>query len=109
MPVEAPSFLSYSRKDYYFAESLAFHLMRQGVPVWLDVRDLEPGKDWERELEDALDAAPTVVLVAPPDSMKSPRGAREAGAEPGAGRSWRTLIVFAVYLIVWYLVLSVET
>jgi hypothetical protein len=45
MPVEAPSFLSYSRKDYYFAESLAFHLMRQGVPVWLDVRDLEPGKD----------------------------------------------------------------
>jgi hypothetical protein len=72
MPVEAPSFLSYSRKDYYFAESLAFHLMRQGVPVWLDVRDLEPGKDWERGLEEALDAATTVVLVASPDSMESP-------------------------------------
>jgi hypothetical protein len=27
MPVEPPSFLSYSRKDYYFAESLAFHLL----------------------------------------------------------------------------------
>jgi hypothetical protein len=72
MPTESLSFLSYSRKDYYFAESLAFHLLRQGVPVWLDVRDLEPGKDWERSLEDALDAATTVVLVASADSMESP-------------------------------------
>jgi TIR domain len=72
MPAESPSFLSYSRKDYYFAESLAFHLMRQGVPVWLDVRDLEPGKDWKRGLEEALDTATTVVLVASPDSMESP-------------------------------------
>ena len=68
----SPSFLSYSRKDYYFAESLAFHLLRRGVPIWLDVRDLDPGKDWERSLEDALDAAATVVLVVSPDSMKSP-------------------------------------
>ena len=72
MPTESPLFLSYSRKDYYFAESLAFHLLRQGVPVWLDVRDLEPGKDWERGLEEALDAAPVVVLVVSPDSMQSP-------------------------------------
>ena len=72
MPTESPSFLSYSRKDYYFAESLAFHLLRQGVPVWLDVRDLEPGKDWERSLADALDAASAVVLVASPASMESP-------------------------------------
>jgi len=70
--MESPAFVSYSRKDYYFAESLAFHLLRQGVPVWLDVRDLEPGKDWERSLEEALDAATTVVLVASPDSMGSP-------------------------------------
>jgi len=25
------------------------------------------------------------------------------------GRNWRTLIVFAVYLLVWYLVFGVET
>src|SRR5512141_1925214 len=72
MPTESPLFLSYSRKDYYFAESLAFHLLRKGVPVWLDVRDLEPGKDWERSLEDALDAASAVVLVASPASVESP-------------------------------------
>ena len=72
MPPESPLFLSYSRKDYYFAESLAFHLLREGVPVWLDVRDLEPGKDWERGLEGALDDANAVVLVASPDSVESP-------------------------------------
>lgn len=77
MPVESPSFLSYSRKDYYFAESLAFHLLRHGVPVWLDVRDLAPGTDWERGLEEALDAATTVVLVASPDSMESPNVCNE--------------------------------
>lgn len=70
--MKSPLFLSYSRKDYYFAESLAFHLLRQGVPVWLDVRDLEPGKDWERSLEQALDAATSILLVASPDSMQSP-------------------------------------
>ena len=69
--MESPAFVSYSRKDYYFAESLALHLLRQGVPVWLDVRVLEPGKDWERSLEEALDAATTVVLVASPDSIGS--------------------------------------
>lgn len=72
MPTEPLSFLSYSRKDYYFAESLAFHLLRRGVPVWLDVRDLEPGKDWEHSLEEALDAATAVVLVASPASVASP-------------------------------------
>lgn len=68
----APLFLSYSRKDYYFAESLAFHLMRQRVPVWFDVKDLQPGADWERGLADALDAADTLVVVASVDSMRSP-------------------------------------
>ena len=28
-------FISYSRKDFYFAESLAFHLDREGIRTWL--------------------------------------------------------------------------
>jgi hypothetical protein len=72
MPVESPSSLSYSRKDHYFAESLAFQLMRQGRARVAGRQDLEPGEDWERGLEEALDAATTVVLVGSPDSMESP-------------------------------------
>ena len=31
-------FISYSREDYYFVESLAFHLERHGVETWLDAK-----------------------------------------------------------------------
>ena len=46
-----PLFISYSRKDYYFAESLAYHLRKREIPVWLDAKDLKPGVDWARDLE----------------------------------------------------------
>src|SRR5271165_5152703 len=72
MDSNAPLFLSYSRKDYYFAESVAFHLIKRGVPSWLDVKDLTPGEYWERDLQAALDRAPCVVLIASPESLKSP-------------------------------------
>ena len=62
-------FISYSRKDYYFAESLAVHLFRRGVPAWLDVKDLTPGNSWEQQLDDALDRASAVVVVASPGSL----------------------------------------
>ena len=39
-------FISYSRRDYYFAESLSFHLDAAGVTTWMDTRRLEPGGEW---------------------------------------------------------------
>ena len=38
-----PLFISYSRKDCYFAESLAYHLCKREIPVRLDAKDLKPG------------------------------------------------------------------
>ncbi|HEY2926749.1 toll/interleukin-1 receptor domain-containing protein [Piscinibacter sp.] len=70
-------FISYSRKDYYFAESLAFHLLKHGVAAWLDVKDLTPGVDWERDLTRAVDDASTVLLVASPAAMGSPNVRQE--------------------------------
>ena len=65
-------FISYSRKDYYFAESLTFSLIQRDVAAWLDVKDLRPGVDWEERLESAIDTASHLVLVASPDSLRSP-------------------------------------
>ena len=70
--VNAPLFISYSRKDYYFAESLAFHLLKSGVSVWFDAKDLSPGEFWKRDLETALDRASCLILVASAHSLKSP-------------------------------------
>lgn len=64
-------FISYSRKDYYFAESLTFALIQKDVAAWLDVKDLRPGVDWEQRLESAIDTASHLVLVASPDSLRS--------------------------------------
>ena len=65
-------FISYSRKDYYFAESLTFALIQRDVAAWLDVKELRPGVDWEQRLESAIDTASHLVLVASPDSLCSP-------------------------------------
>lgn len=70
-------FISYSRKDYYFAESLTFALIQRDVAAWLDVKDLRPGVDWEERLESAIDTASHLVLVASPDSLGSPHVALE--------------------------------
>ena len=70
-------FISYSRKDYYFAESLTFSLIQRDVAAWLDVKDLRPGVDWEERLQSAIDNASHLVLVASPDSLRSPNVAVE--------------------------------
>jgi hypothetical protein len=69
---DGPVFISYSRKDFYFAESLAFHLQLHEVPVWLDAKDLEPGADWQEQLESALDHATCVLVVISGDSVVRP-------------------------------------
>ena len=43
LSADSPVFLSYSRRDYYFAESLALHLLKEGIPAWLDVKNLGAG------------------------------------------------------------------
>src|SRR5262249_1125198 len=68
---DGPFFISYSRRDYYFAESLALPLMRRGVPFWLDVKGRDRGGLWEQDLDAALDRAAAVILVVSPDSMKT--------------------------------------
>ena len=64
-------FISYSRKDFYFAESLAFHLTKRGIANWLDANHLTPGSDWAADIDRALDQAGTVIVVLTPDSLRS--------------------------------------
>ena len=88
MAPDGPFFISYSRKDYYFAESLAVALIQQGVTVWLDVKDLEPGALREHGLEGALDRASGVVLVVSPESMRT--ATKRASSDGGPfWRHWR--------------------
>jgi len=82
----APVFISYSRQDYYFAESLTHHLCRLGVPAWKDVKDLVPGGDWEQQLFKAIDDCGTLLLVASPAALASPNVAAEWQRALAAGK-----------------------
>lgn len=65
-------FISYSRKDFHFAEALAATLRRSGqLDVWLDAWDLRPGTDWSAEIDGAISRASAVMVVASADAMTS--------------------------------------
>ncbi len=72
-----PVFISYSRKDFYFAESLAFHLTERGIENWLDANHLTPGHDWSLDIERALDDAQIIIAVLSCDSAGSEYVRRE--------------------------------
>jgi hypothetical protein len=64
-------FISYSRDDADFALRLAGDLRAQGVPVWLDHLDITVGSRWDHEVEVALRACATLVVLLSPASVSS--------------------------------------
>lgn len=71
------TFLSYSRSQYYFAESLALRLQTSGLAIWFDVQQLEPGSDWQQDIADGLAGSESVLLLASRAALDSPYVARE--------------------------------
>jgi hypothetical protein len=66
-------FICYSRTDFYLAEDLALGLRDHGLQTWMDVLRLEPGADWQPQIEDALRASDVVLLVASRRALASPQ------------------------------------
>ncbi len=70
-------FLSYSRREFYFAESLALNLQKKSIPLWFDVWALAPGIEWEIDIKNGLDTCDALVLIASSASLASPYVQRE--------------------------------
>jgi len=68
---DSSAFISYSREDSEFALRLAQDLKAAGAHVWLDQMDISPGVPWDNAIEDALNAAPQMLLVLSPSSSRS--------------------------------------
>ena len=62
-------FFSYSRADKDFVLRLAKDLRSAGVNLWIDQLDIAPGDRWDRAVEEALAAAPCLLVVLSPDSV----------------------------------------
>lgn len=64
-------FFSYSRTEQTFAITLANELRKVGINVWIDQLDIEPGKEWDLEVEKALKRSGCVHFIASEASVSS--------------------------------------
>ena len=69
---QAATFVSYSRRQLYFAESLALHLQNEGLEVWFDLQQLQAGTVWADGLKHGVGEAGQMVLVVSQASLDSP-------------------------------------
>jgi hypothetical protein len=67
----AAAFISYSREDSEFALRVARDLKAAGASIWLDQLDIKPGLPWDNAIEEALIAAPQMLVVLSPTSARS--------------------------------------
>jgi hypothetical protein len=63
-------FISYSHKDSQYARTLANHLKRHGVNVWIDDR-IEYGSKWTSEIEKGLNDSQAVIVIMSSNSKES--------------------------------------
>ena len=81
------TFISYSRKQLYFAEALTLNLQRFDIDTWFDLQQLTIGADWRSILQDGYENCERLILVASQAALTSPyvelewRTALENGCE----------------------------
>ncbi|MEV8438207.1 TIR domain-containing protein [Actinosynnema sp. NPDC051121] len=78
----AAVFLSYSRRQFYFAESLMLRLESSSVSVWFDAHRIRAGADWRESIDRGLAGCASLVLVA----------SRDALASKNVDHEWRTAL-----------------
>ncbi|MFI9011392.1 toll/interleukin-1 receptor domain-containing protein [Actinosynnema sp. NPDC053489] len=91
-------FLSYSRKQFYFAESLMLRLEDSAVSVWFDTHRIQAGVDCRESIDRGLAACASLVLVASRDAMRSPHVDHEWRAALGSGKRVYVVLFEAVEL-----------
>ena len=70
-------FISYSRIDKVLAQKLADDLGKQGYPIWLDVRSIPHGANWDSEVQRGLDTSDVMIVMLSPASAASQNVADE--------------------------------
>lgn len=65
-------FISYSRKDSAFVQTLYDQLVAKGLAVWMDKNDIPPTRDWWESINKGIEESNAFVFVLSPNSLKSP-------------------------------------
>ena len=70
-------FISYSRENLAFAEQLVEDLLDYDLAVWMDVRSIPHGANWDNEVQKGLDSSDLMVVLLSPASVASQNVADE--------------------------------
>lgn len=91
-------FISYSRRQLYFAESLAVNLLTHELEVWFDLQRLDPGSDWADGIRRGLEGCTGLLLVASQASLASKYVLQEVQAARDQGKPVVIVLFEAVEL-----------
>lgn len=89
-------FLSYRSTDAEFALKLAASLKNEGVNLWMDRLDIDPGDDWRKELGNALTGASAVIAILSPGYVASKYCQRELARADRLGHPVFPILLGAV-------------
>jgi hypothetical protein len=64
-------FLSYSKKDHFFAELASINLEKAGIKLWRDRDRLIAGEDWRQGIERGISASHAVLVALSQNSVES--------------------------------------
>lgn len=64
-------FVCYARQDGQFVSALAKKLKDRGVPVWLDLWNIESCSEWDKSIDAALHRCTHFLIVLSPTSVTS--------------------------------------
>lgn len=64
-------FISYAREDRASVEPVRQKLKANGFAAWVDVKGLQGGDQWKKEIERNIDAAVALLVAVTPDSVES--------------------------------------
>lgn len=79
-------FLSYSAKDYFFAELAGVKLAAADIELWRDNGQLVPGTDWRKGIERGISTSLAVLVALSPHSAESSYVTYEWGYALGKGK-----------------------
>lgn len=76
-------FISYSRKDNQFVDTLRSRLERNGIQVWLDRTDIQGGSKWRSDIVNAIEGAEAVLVILSRNSIQSDNVRKELDIAEG--------------------------
>jgi len=64
-------FISYSRRNSAFVQSLTAQLEQHHIPYWIDHRDIPHGERWQDVIQQSIKQCAAMIIVMSPESQQS--------------------------------------